>query len=386
MNSLLLILSRKRYFAPVWVFASINIMVGTWVLYIPRVKEKLAIDDGDIGIALFCYAVGGLFAVTFSSKLIDAIGVGKATLYGIIIFSLLFLFPIVAPSLVLLCISLFAAGMSSAFTDIAMNALVSELEKEDEVNFMSAAHAFFSLGGVLGAGIGSLVIGVVTFPFIHIMGVAFVLIVTNVLLAINFIAIVNKPVEKESTGFSLKLLKPIFALTIISFIVMGSEGSLEQWSKLYLEDVVGVSLEWLAGFGFVIFSAAMTIGRFFGDEISSRIGSYRIIIYGLLIAIAGYTAILSRSQDLSLIGFGLVGIGFSVIIPELFRVAGKAKGVTPSQGISIVAGMGFVGFMAGPAIMGSLAAAFSLWTSYLALGIASGVALVAAMLLFLKRR
>lgn len=386
MNSLLLILSKKRYFAPVWVFASINIMVGTWVLYIPRVKEKLAIDDGDIGIALFCYAIGGLFAVIFSSKLIDVIGVGKATLYGIVIFALLFLFPIIAPSLVLLCVSLFLAGMSSAFTDIAMNALVSELEKGDDVHFMSAAHAFFSLGGVLGAGIGSLVIGSITIPFIHIAVVALILIVTNVLLSKNFIVIVNKPIEKEHAGFSLKLLKPILALTIISFIVMGSEGSLEQWSKLYLEDVVGVSLEWLAGFGFVIFSAAMTIGRFFGDEVSSRIGSYRIIIYGLLIAIVGYIAILSRSQGLSLIGFGLVGIGFSVIIPELFRVAGKAKGVTSSQGISIVAGMGFVGFMAGPAIMGSLADAFSLWASYLALGISSGVALVAAILLFLKRR
>ncbi|WP_299676820.1 MFS transporter [uncultured Dokdonia sp.] len=386
MNSLLLILSRKRYFAPVWVFASINIMVGTWVLYIPRVKEKLMIDDGDIGIALFCYAIGGLFAVTFSSKLIDAIGVGKATLYGIVVFALLFLFPIIAPSLVLLCVSLFVAGMSSAFTDIAMNALVSELEKEDGVHFMSAAHAFFSLGGVLGAGIGSLVIGSVTVSFMHIAVVTLVLIVTNILLSKNFIAIASKPLEKEHTGFSLKLVKPIFALTIISFIVMGSEGSLEQWSKLYLEDVVGVSLEWLAGFGFVIFSAAMTLGRFFGDEVSSRIGSYRIIIYGLLIAIVGYMAILSRSQALSLVGFGLVGIGFSVIIPELFRVAGKAKGVTSSQGISIVAGMGFVGFMAGPAIMGSLADIYSLWTSYLALGISSGIALVAAFLLFLKRR
>ncbi len=386
MNSLFLILSRKRYFAPVWVFASINIMVGTWVLYIPRVKEKLAIDDGDIGIALFCYAVGGLFAVTFSSKLIDAIGVGKSTLYGIVVFALLFLFPIVAPSLILLCVSLFLAGISSAFTDIAMNALVSELEKEDDVHFMSAAHAFFSLGGVLGAGIGSLVIGSVIFSFAHIAVVALVIIVTNVFLSKNFIRIVNKPIDKQQTGFSLKLLKPIFALTIISFIVMGSEGSLEQWSKLYLEDVVGVSLEWLAGFGFVIFSAAMTIGRFFGDAVSTRIGSYRIIIYGLLIAIVGYMAILSRSLGLSLCGFGFVGIGFSVIIPELFRVAGKAKGVTSSQGISIVAGMGFVGFMAGPAIMGSLADAFSLWTSYLALGVSSSVALVAAIVLFFKRR
>lgn len=361
-------------------------MVGTWVLYIPRVKEKLQIDDGDIGIALFCYAVGGLLAVTFSSKIIDALGAGRATLYGIVVFSLLFLFPIVAPSFLLLCGSLVLAGMSSAFTDIAMNALVSELEKKDEVHFMSAAHAFFSLGGVLGAGIGSLLIGYVALPFVHVLGVALVLIITNILLAPHFIKIKGLPSEKEETGSVLKLLKPLIGLTLIAFIVMGSEGSLEQWSKLYLEDIVNVRTEWLAGFGFVIFSAAMTLGRFFGDGVSARLGSYRIIIYGLLIAILGYGAILSGLQAWSLVGFGLVGIGFSVIIPELFRLAGKAKGMTSSQGISLVAGMGFVGFMAGPAIMGSLADAFTLWASYLALGIASAIALIAALVLYSNRK
>lgn len=385
MESLRLILSRKRYFAPVWVFASINIMVGTWVLYIPRVKERLDIDDGDIGVALFCYAVGGLLAVTFSSKIIDAIGAGKATLYGILVFSLLFLLPIIAPSLVLLCAGLLLAGMSSAFTDIAMNALVTELEKEDQVHFMSAAHAFFSLGGVLGAGIGSLLIGYISMPFMHILGVAVVLVVTNIVLSPHFIKITGIAAQKEEKGAVLKLIKPLFILTVIAFIVMGSEGSLEQWSKLYLQDIVKVRTEWLAGFGFVIFSAAMTLGRFFGDGVSARLGSYRIIIYGLLIAITGYVAILSAIEGLSLLGFGFVGIGFSVIIPELFRLAGKAKGMTSSQGISVVAGMGFVGFMAGPAIMGSLAAAFSLWASYLALGVASVIALLAAFILYSNR-
>ena len=386
MNSLLLILSRKRYFAPVWVFASINIMAGTWVLYIPRVKEKFGIDDGEVGIALFCFAVGGLLAVTFSSKIIDTIGVGRATLYGIIVFSFLFLIPIVAPTFILLCVSLCLAGISSAFTDIAMNALVTELEKEDSVHFMSAAHAFFSLGGVLGAGIGSLLIGYITLPFTHILGVAIVLVVTNMLLANSFVGIKGEPAKKEEGGFSFSILKPLLALTIISFIVMGSEGSLEQWSKLYLEDIVRVPSEWLAGFGFVIFSAAMTLGRLFGDGVSARIGSFRSIIYGLLIAIAGYISILSKDQWVSLVGFGLVGIGFSVIVPELFRLAGKAKGVTSSQGISVVAGMGFVGFMAGPAIMGFLAKSYTLWTSYLALGIASGLALLVSFFLSMRSK
>ena len=385
MNSLVLILSRKRYFAPVWVFASLNIMVGTWVLYIPQIKDKLGIDDGEVGVALFCYALGILGGVTFSSKIIDAIGVGKATAYGIVIFSLLFLLPILAPTYILLCAALIVAGISSSFTDIAMNALVSDLEKQDDVNFMSAAHAFFSLGGVIGAGIGSLIIGHITFPIVHMIGAAVVVILTNVLLVSSFTQVRSEEVaQKES--FTFKTLRPLLGLTIICFIVMGSEGSLEQWSKLYLQDIVLVSSEQWAGFGFVIFSAAMTLGRLFGDGVSTRFGSYPIMIAGLCIGIAGYIAILSKMQWVTLLGFGLVGIGFSVIIPELFRLAGKAKGVSSSQGISFVAGMGFVGFVAGPAVMGFLADAYTLWASYLALGIACVMACMISVYLSIRTR
>lgn len=84
MNSLFLILSRKRYFAPAWVFASLNIMIGTWVLYIPRVKEKLGIDDGDLGVALFCMGLGSLVSLTVASRIIKSMGVGKATVVGVI--------------------------------------------------------------------------------------------------------------------------------------------------------------------------------------------------------------------------------------------------------------------------------------------------------------
>ena len=380
MNSLLLILSRKRYFAPVWVFASLNIMVGTWVLYIPRIKEKLDIDDGQVGVALFCYALGALVAIGFSSKIIDGIGVGKATYSGIVGFGLLFLVPILAPTHILLCIALFIVGIFSSFTDIAMNALVSDLEKEDGVHFMSAAHAFFSLGGVLGAGIGSLLIGYISFPIIHVAGAALIVIISNIWLARNYISIKSEVIVQEKR-FSLQLLKPLLGLTIIGFIIMGSEGSLEQWSKLYLEDVVLVTSEQLAGFGFVIFSAAMTLGRLFGDGVSKRFGSYPIIIAGMCIGILGYVAILSKTQWITLCGFGLVGIGFSVIIPELFRLAGKAKGVTSSQGISFVAGMGFAGFLVGPALMGFLADVYSLWASYLALGMACVVSLLISLVL-----
>ena len=384
MNSLVLILSRKRYFAPAWVFASLNIMIGTWVLYIPRVKEILALDDGEIGIALFCLGLGTLTSLTFASRIIKKLGVGRSTITGIIIFALLYLFPLVAPSYLLLCAALFLVGISSCFTDIAMNALVSDLETEDEVHIMSSSHGFFSIGGAIAATVGYVIIDFIEVPVYHIAGAAIFVIVTNLLLANNYVNITT-PVDESHGTINLGLLKPLFGLTLIGLIIMGSEGAIEQWSKLYLEDVVAVSTEKVAGMGFLMFSLFMAIGRFFGDGVSKRFGAIKVIIVGCSLALLGYVGVLIGTAMLSIAGFAVIGLGFSVVIPELLRLAGKVKGVSSADGISFVAGAGFVGFLASPALVGFLADMSSLKLSFMALAFGTLLALVAGVVLSRKR-
>ena len=77
-------------------------------------------------------------------------GVGKATWMGVLLCSVTALFPLMVPNYQLLMISLFFFGAANGITDISMNTLVTEIEKEDKKNFMSAAHGFFSLGGIFG--------------------------------------------------------------------------------------------------------------------------------------------------------------------------------------------------------------------------------------------
>ena len=135
---------------------SLNIVLGTWVLYIPSIKDKIGLDDGELGIALFCYALGILVMIPLIPKINKLIGVGRYTIIGIILFAVAFILPFWTFSFISLCVSLFIVGIFSGSTDITMNALVSETEKKDSVSIMSAAHGFFSLGGVIGAGLGSL--------------------------------------------------------------------------------------------------------------------------------------------------------------------------------------------------------------------------------------
>lgn len=384
MKSLFLILSRKRYFAPAWVFASLNIMIGTWVLYIPRVKQALGLDDGEVGMALFCLGLGTLTSLTFASKVIKRVGVGKSTLAGICIFAFLFLFPLVAPSYIALCCALFLVGIFSCFTDIAMNALVSDIETEDDVHIMSSSHGFFSIGGAIAASIGYLVIDYVTMPIVHIAGAALVVIVTNLLVCKNYISI-QTPVDESQGRLNFSLLKPLLGLTVVAFIIMGSEGAIEQWSTLYLEDVVMITSEKLAGTGFLMFSLCMAIGRFLGDGVSKRFGAIKIISAGCLLALVGYLAVLSASTYISILGFGIIGLGFSVVIPELLRLAGKVKGVASADGISFVAGAGFIGFLASPPLVGFLADASSLKLSFSTLATGGIIAVFVGITLLRKQ-
>ncbi|MGY3794963.1 MFS transporter [uncultured Aquimarina sp.] len=384
MNSLYLILTKLRYFGPAWVFASLNIMTGTWVLYIPKVRAKLAIDDAQLGIALFCFALGTLTMIPISSLIIKRIGVGKTTIIGIIIFSLLFLIPLLAPTYLLLCAVLYLVGLFACLTDIAMNALVSEIEQTDAVHIMSASHGFFSLGGVIGAGIGGFLITKIEVPIIHMLLATTFVIITNLLVCSAYVMIKGKKEESTKKSFDFKIVKPLLGLTVIAFLIMGSEGAIEHWSKLYMQDVVKISSEKISGFGFVAFSLMMTIGRFFGDAVSKSFGSLTIIIGGASISALGFISVLSSTLILSVLGFGLIGLGFSVIIPELFRLAGKTKGVSPAEGISFVAGFGYLGFLISPPFLGFLSKIESLKLSFTALLVATLIALMVT--LFISKR
>lgn len=363
MNSLRLILSNPRYFGPAWVFASLNILFGTWAIYIPTVKENLGIDKADLGIAIFFLSLGVFTIFPIAAKIINKVGVGKATSLGVLFSSLVALLPLLAPSYYTLMASLFLFGAFNGFTDIAMNTLVTELEKEDKQKFMSAAHGFFSLGGVL-AGLGSFLIVAIGNPPLHMLIAVILVLSVNALFFRRYYHIKAAPVDKEP--FSIKLFKPLMILGIVSFIAMGSEGAIVDWSGLYLKEI-SLAPEALWGAGFLGFQITMTLGRFIGDAVSTRIGSVKMVALGAIIAISGYILVLTTGTYMAIAGFALSGLGFSVMVPELFRIGGNVKGIDSSQGVAFIAGLGYTGFLMAPPILGFIAKSSSLVTCFIVL-------------------
>lgn len=380
MKSLGLILRHRRYFAPAWAFMSLNLVYGTWAIYIPTIKAQLEIDKSALGIAIFFMAMGSFLILPIAPRINDYLGCGKATTYGILTLGVLGILPFIAPTYPFLLGGLFLLGAAQGFLDISMNATVAEIERRDQVTLMTAMHGFFSLGGVL-AGLGTFAIAWFTHAYEH-MGVILALMVLVNIFFFSAYKDITSPAKKES-GFSAKHLKPLLLLGVISFVVMGSEGAIVDWSGLYLQEIVQLEDQWI-GAGFLGFSIAMTTGRFFGDGISQRIGSEKILALGAAVAILGYTGVLQDQMIWSISGFTAIGLGLSVVIPELFRMAGRQKTISPSKAMAIVAGFGYSGFLTGPVILGFIAEGYGLHTSYYSLLGAIIAVLITALFLILN--
>lgn len=382
MKSLRLILSNPRYFAPAWVFASLNILFGTWAIYIPTVKESLQIDKATLGIAIFFLSLGVFTIFPVASRIINRIGVGRATWIGVLLICATAVLPMLAPSFITLAIALFLFGATNGFTDISMNTLVTEIEKEDGQNFMSASHGFFSLGGVL-AGLGSFLIPILDNRVTHMLLAILLVFTVNLFFFGRYRKIVAAPIEKEP--FSFRNFKPLLLLGLISFVIMGSEGAIVDWSGLFLKEV-SLAPEAVWGAGFLGFQLMMTLGRFLGDAISARIGSAKIVALGAGLAILGFLMVLTTNIFMAIGGFALTGLGFSVIVPELFRIGGNVKGVESSQGVAFIAGTGYSGFLIGPVILGFIAESFSLNWTFITLLLSTLLVLIASSILSRRKK
>jgi len=373
-NSFIRILSHKRYASPAMVFLIMNVLFGTWAIYIPTIKNKLQIDEAAIGLAVFFMALGTLTMLFLAPYIIKKWGAGRATAFGGLAMILCFAGPFMAQTYLMLCMGLYLVGVATGFTDIAMNTLVTEIEKEDRIHIMSTNHGFFSLGGMISAGIGTFFLPYVNVPLYHMLVVIGICLVIHLFLVKNYFHIRSDIVEKP--GFDLKQFRPLVLLGIIGFFVMASEGAIVDWSALYLEKV-SLATEAFIGFGYTAFSFMMALGRFLGDTISQKYGSRNIILLGSFLGALGFLCVLLEFTALAIFGFGLVGLGLSAIVPELFRLGGKTKGVDSAKGISFVAGSGFVGFLLGPVFLGFLARASSLKLSFTALFLFTVISLLA---------
>ncbi|MFK7935949.1 MAG: MFS transporter [Saprospiraceae bacterium] len=352
MNNLRLMFQNPATRTIAFVFFIHALMFGGWVARIPDVKAQLNISEGELGIALLAMAIGGLCLMPFVPTLLRKYGTGKITFITTFLYPIFFIFPPFATDLYLLFGALLFTGALAFANDVAMNAAAAALEKEEQLTIMSACHGMFSLGGVVGAVIGSLVAGWQIDPATHLLVAGFITV--GLAYALKNQILIFPESETEEESFTLPKLR-VLGIGIIAFCIMLGEGAVADWSAVYLRETLNSSL-FLAGLGFAGFCAAMTLGRFFGDTIVPKLGASRVVSLGSLLGAIGLLlAVLVTSPWVAILGFTLVGIGFSCVVPILFRAAANIPGLASGTGVASVTTAGIIGFLSGPPLLGLLA-------------------------------
>ncbi|MFK7845701.1 MAG: MFS transporter [Rhodothermales bacterium] len=376
MYSHLSVFFRERKFVAIGFVFSINaLLFAFWITRIPEVKITLGLSDGRLGAALFFMPIGALLAMLSVSALVQRFGAGKVTIgTGVLYIACIFL-PFISNSFWMLAGSLFFVGLTSGAMDIAMNAVASILEKDHKTDIMSSCHGFFSLGGMIGAGVGSLLIALSVSGVLQILVGMGLMLLLLLFVAKPAIYNIKEARSTEESHFALPG-KALFGLAIVAFCSMQGEGGVADWSAVYMGQIVQAE-EYMWGLAFTGFSMSMTLVRFAGDSIVARVGSQRVILLASLVVVVGLVLVLPATGWLSIAGFTISGISYALLVPVVFAEAGRQPVVSPSRGIAAVATVGYFGFLVGPVLIGGIAEWFGLKTGFIYLMVFTLLALIA---------
>jgi MFS family permease len=343
-----------------------GMVLASWVPHIPAVKAQHVLSDGQLGIVLLSMAVGSVLALPLAGWLIGRFGSRFMTAIAALGFCLALPLPIISPTVSLLTFSLMLLGACNGTLDVSMNSQAVEVERRYQRAIMSSFHGLFSLGGLVGAGVAGLEMsfGVGDVQHVTTITILSVLVVVSVL---RWLA--PSPLQQESRDPTF--VKPagvLLGLGALAFFGLLTEGAMADWSAVYLHDVLGTDSATAAA-GFAACSLMMAAGRFGGDRLANRLGPQQLLrASGTLAAVGLGSGLLIGEPITAILGFGLVGLGISNIIPVLFSAAGRIHGIQAGTALAAVATTGYFGFLAGPPLIGFAAALTSL---PVALGIVS---------------
>ncbi|AUD00526.1 MFS transporter [Spirosoma pollinicola] len=369
------------------IFLVCGLGMASWAPMVPYAKDRLALNDANLGLLLLLLGAGAMLMMPTSGWLVSSLGSRLVMTAAVLVMALSLPLLLILTSPVAMALALFIFGAGVGSVDVAMNAHGVQVQNLYERPIMSSLHGLFSVGGLFGSlGLGFLIkLGLN--PIYAIVSIAALMIIITLTqykylfgaaaergIIARFSTIADKPTQgKQRFGW---LHGSVLFLGIMCFAIFLAEGAILDWSAIFLRDTKGIEPE-LAGAGYAAFSVAMATMRLVGDKLVARLNSKTVVVGGCLLGAVGLLmAIMSPWIYGALVGFVLLGLGVANIVPIFFSAAGTIPGVAPTVSISALTTIGYTGLLAGPAILGFVAQQFSLST---ALGFLSLVLLLVAL-------
>lgn len=349
-------------------FFFVGFLYANWVARLPELQRLYDVSNAMLGTLLLCWAAGAIVSMPFAGWLTVVFGSQRLTWFTAWGFCLFAPLIPVFSNIWLIGGLFFFLGLNNGALDVSINGQAVYVERMYGKPIMSSFHAVFSIGMALGAGAGALFAKLIVPLFTHLL-------IISALCAALLVWAMQHLIKDEAANsknrdgegaytegvqtFRLPT-KAILPLGIIAFCGMTGEGSMADWSAIYMNKTIGMT-EAFSALAFGAFATSMTVGRIFGDFFIAKLGKRKVLIYSSLLSFLGLAlALVVMNEYIVLLGFFSVGLGLSNVVPIIYSTAGNTEGVTPSVGIAMATTIGYAGFFVGPPVIGFLADAFSL--------------------------
>ncbi|GII61179.1 hypothetical protein Skr01_12640 [Sphaerisporangium krabiense] len=386
---------RRARWAVYVTFAIPGIAIGVWTARIPAIKESLALSDGRLSLALLAIAAGALAGMQVIGRLADRRGAVRVMVPLAFAQAAVLLPPAFMPGLASLAAALALFGLVHGMLDIAMNAVAVEVERAGGRPLMSSFHAAFSVGGFAGAGIGALFAHAQAPPWVTFAATAALLAALSaaatwaILPAMPAVRARPAPPSRGSAPAAAPgttaetapgtapdtapvtasgtasgagraarrgdAVRGVLFLGVLVFCCGIGEGAAADWGSVYLREDLAASAG-IAALAYAAFSIMMTAGRLAGDRLAHRFGPARLVrACGLLAGTGLAAALLLGHPAAAIAGFACFGAGLSCIVPQVFSAAGNRDPARAGRALARVAGLGYLGLLTGPVLIGGAA-------------------------------
>jgi len=327
-------------------FLAAGFAVACWAPLIPYAKQRIGADERMLGLILLCLGIGAILAMPLtawwsaragSKPMIIAGGLGLAVLLPGLA---------VADDAPILVAILLGFGAALGTLDVAMNIHAVEVERNASEPLMSGFHAMYSVGGFVGAGVMTFLLSSGLTPLWSSLICGMITALATVMAWPGLLSARGEPTHFVLPHGIVLLIAGLGAAMFLA------EGAMLDWGALLLIGKQLVRPE-QGGVGYMLFSVAMTIGRFTGDRLVARAGNRAVLTWGGIVAVAGFIILLTAPFALvAMAGCLLIGFGASNIVPVLFRLAGNQTVMPGNLAVAALTTVGYAGILAGPAAIG----------------------------------
>jgi MFS family permease len=364
-------------------FVCNGLAVGTWASRTPAIKAALDLDLAQMGLLITAIPGGALLGLLASSHVLELLGerrtmlVGQlASLLGVGGFGVI---AVLTGNALLGAPFLALYGLGIATTNIVINLEAAASDRVTGRTLMPIFHAAFSVGLMVGAGLGAVAAGVDLPIDIHFPLLA-ALVIAVTLGVVRFIPELREPhVEAPSFAERMKVWGERRTLLVGLIVLAASftEGTANNWLNLAM--VQGRDWQPAVGAASVtVFAASMVAGRALGGYAVDRIGRVAALRTVFALAFAGVLVVTFIDNEVATFaGVALWGLGASLGYPLGVSAAADDPRNAAAR-VAVVATVATVSGLLGPTVIGLLGKYAGLPHAFIVVAVLAALALLVA--------